>query len=78
MIGLLRGETLRLATTRTYWMLAAGALALIAAGTSATATTSFTPGTSPARTTLAIAGLAQTVALLAGALSSRKRDSRPA
>jgi ABC-2 type transport system permease protein len=69
MIGLLRGETLRLASTRTYWMLAAGALALIAAGTSATAATSFTPGTSPARATLAIAGLAQTVALLAGALS---------
>jgi ABC-2 type transport system permease protein len=69
MIRLLRGETLRLATTRTYWMLAGGALALIAAGTSATAATSFTPGTSPARATLAIAGLAQTVALLAGALS---------
>jgi len=69
MIRLLRGETLRLATTRTYWMLAAGALALIAAGTSAASATSFTPGTSPARATLAIAGLAQTVALLAGALS---------
>ena len=37
MIRLLRAETLRLATTRTYWMLAAGALAVIAAGTSATA-----------------------------------------
>ena len=70
MIGLLRGDTLRLATTRTYWMLAAGALAVIAAGTSATAAaTSFTAGTSAARATLAIAGLAQTVALLAGALS---------
>jgi hypothetical protein len=69
MIRLLRAETLRLATTRTYWMLAAGALAVIAAGTSATAATSSTPGTSPARDTLAIAGLAQTVALLAGALS---------
>ena len=66
MIRLLRGETLQLATTRTYWMLAVGALALIAAGTSATTATSFTPGTGPARTTLAIAGLAQTVALLAG------------
>jgi hypothetical protein len=68
-IGLLRGQTLQLATTRTYWMLAAGALALIAAGTSAATATSFTPGTGPARTTLATAGLAQTVALLAGALS---------
>ena len=69
MIRLLRGETLQLATIRTYWMLAAGAVALIAAGTSATAATSLASGTSPARTTLAIAGLAQTVALLAGALS---------
>ena len=69
MIRLLRAETLRLATTRTYWMLAAGAVALIAAGTSAAAATNFTPGTSAARATLAIAGLAQTVALLAGALS---------
>jgi ABC-2 type transport system permease protein len=70
MTRLLRAETLRLATTRTYWLLAAGALALIADGTGATAAaTSFTSGTSPARATLAIAGLAQTVALLAGALS---------
>src|SRR5258708_2554655 len=69
MTGLLRAEPLRLATTRSYWLLAAGAVALIAAGTSATAATSFASGTSPARTTLAIAGLAQTVALLAGALS---------
>jgi ABC-2 type transport system permease protein len=69
MIGLLRAETLRLATTRSYWLLAAGAVALIAGGTSATAATGLASGTSPARTTLAIAGLAQTVALLAGALS---------
>jgi ABC-2 type transport system permease protein len=70
MTRLLHAETLRLATTRTYWLLAAGAVALIAGGTGATAAaTSFTAGTSPARTTLAIAGLAQTVALLAGALS---------
>ena len=70
MTRLLHAETLRLATTRTYWLLAAGAVALIAGGTGATAAaTSFTAGTSPARATLAIAGLAQTVALLAGALS---------
>ena len=70
MTRLLRAETLRLATTRSYWLLAAGAVALIAGGTGATAAaTSFTAGTSAARATLAIAGLAQTVALLAGALS---------
>ena len=70
MTRLLHAETRRLATTRTYWLLAAGAVALIAGGTGATAAaTSVTAGTSPARATLAIAGLAQTVALLAGALS---------
>ena len=70
MTRLLHAETLRLATTRSYWLLAVGAVALIAGGTGATAAaTSFTAGTSPARATLAIAGLAQTVALLVGALS---------
>ena len=70
MTRLLHAEALRLATTRTYWLLAAGALALIAGGVAPTAAaTSFTPGTSPARSVLAIAGLAQTVALIAGALS---------
>jgi ABC-2 type transport system permease protein len=70
MTRLLHAETLRLVTISSYWLLAAGALALIAGATGATAAaTSFTPGTSAARATLAIAGLAQTVALLAGALS---------
>jgi ABC-2 type transport system permease protein len=70
MIRLIRAEALRLASTRTYWLLAAGAIALIAAGVALiAAATSFTGGTSPARSVLAIAGLAQTVALLAGALS---------
>src|ERR1700683_2016309 len=70
MTRLLHAETRRLATTRTYWLLAAAPVALIAGGTGATAAaTSVTAGTSPARATLAIAGLAQTVALLAGALS---------
>ena len=32
MTGLIRAETLRLATTRTYWLLAAGAIAVIAGG----------------------------------------------
>jgi ABC-2 type transport system permease protein len=70
MTGLIRAEALRLATTRTYWLLVAGAIALIAGGVAPTAAaTSFTPGISPARSVLAIAGLAQTVALIAGALS---------
>jgi ABC-2 type transport system permease protein len=70
MTHLLRAEALRLATTRTYWLLAAGATALIAGGTAATAAaTSFTPGISPARSVLAIAGLAQTVALITGVLA---------
>ena len=70
MTRLIRAEALRLATTRTYWLLAAGAIAVIAGGIAPTAAaTSFTPGTSPARAVLAIAGLAQTVALIAGALS---------
>ena len=70
MTRLIRAEALQLRTTRGYWLLGIGAIALIACGVAATAAaTSFTPGTSPARSTLAIAGLAQTVALVAGALS---------
>ena len=70
MTRLLRAEALRLATTRAYWLLAAGATALIAGGIAATAAaTSFTPGTSPARSVLAIAGLAQTIALIVGVLA---------
>jgi len=70
MTRLIRAEALRLATTRTYWLLAAGAIALIAGAVALTAAaTSFTGGISPARQVLAIAGLAQTVALIAGALS---------
>ena len=69
MTRLLRAEALRLRTARSYWLLAAGAFALIAGWVAPTAAaTSFTPGASPARATLAIAGLAQTVALLAGVL----------
>ena len=69
MTRLLRAEALRLRTARSYWLLAAGAFALIAGWVAPTAAaTSFTPGASPARATLAIAGLAQTVALLAGLL----------
>jgi ABC-2 type transport system permease protein len=70
MTRLLRAEALRLRTTRAYWLLAAGAIVLIAGGAAPTAAaSSFSPGDSPARIVLAIAGLAQTVALIAGALS---------
>jgi ABC-2 type transport system permease protein len=70
MTRLLRAEALRLRTARSYWLLAAGAFALIVGWVAPTAAaTSLTPGTSPARATLAIAGLAQTVALIAGVLS---------
>jgi ABC-2 type transport system permease protein len=70
MTRLIRAEALRLATTRTYWLLAAGTIVLIAGAVAATAAaTSFTPGISPARSVLAIAGLAQTVTLIAGTLS---------
>jgi ABC-2 type transport system permease protein len=70
MTRLLSAEALRLRTTRAYWLLAGGAIAVIAGGTApAAAATSFTAGTSAARSTLAIAGLAQAVALIAGVLS---------
>jgi ABC-2 type transport system permease protein len=70
MSRLIRAETLKLRSTRTYRLLTLGALTLIATGVTATsAATSYTPGPSPARATLALAGLAQTFALLAGALA---------
>jgi ABC-2 type transport system permease protein len=70
MTRLIRAEALRLRTIRTYWLLAAGAIALIVGGVTPTAAaSSFAPGTNPARSVLAIAGLAQTAALIAGALS---------
>jgi ABC-2 type transport system permease protein len=70
MTRLIRAEALLLTTTRAYRLLAIGAAALIASGVAATAAaTSFTPGLSPARSVLYIAGLAQTVALIAGVLS---------
>jgi ABC-2 type transport system permease protein len=70
MSNLIRAEALRLRSTRTFWLLALGAFALIAAGVTATAAaTSYSAGTSPARATLALAGLSQTFALLAGVLA---------
>jgi len=70
MTRLIRAEAVKLRSTRSYRILALGALALIAAGVAATSlTTSFTGGMNPARGTLALAGPAQTFALIAGALA---------
>jgi ABC-2 type transport system permease protein len=70
MTRLIRAEVAKLATTRTFRLLAAGALVLIAGAVTPTAlATAYTGGGSPARETLALAGLAQTFALIAGALA---------
>jgi ABC-2 type transport system permease protein len=70
MTALIRAEVRKLATTRTCWLLAVGAFVLIVGGATATAIgTTFTGPTSPARATLALAGLAQTCALLVGTLA---------
>ena len=70
MTSLIRAEAVKLGTTRTFWLLAAGALALIAVAVTATAAaTSFTSGGNPVRATLALTGLAQTFALVAGTLA---------
>jgi ABC-2 type transport system permease protein len=70
MIRLISAEALKLRTTRTAWLLALGTLALIIAAVAATsATASRAAGPSPVRAELALAGLAQTAALLAGALA---------
>jgi ABC-2 type transport system permease protein len=70
MTRLIRAEVDKLRSTRTYRMLALGALALIAAGVTATSlTASQSGGANQARATLALAGLAQTFALIAGALA---------
>ena len=70
MTRLIRAEVVKLRSIRTFRLLALGALALIAAGVTATSlTASHTGGADPARATLALAGLAQTFALIAGALA---------
>jgi ABC-2 type transport system permease protein len=70
MTRLIRAEAAKLRSTRTYRLLALGALALIIAGVAGTAAaTRYTGGASPARATLALAGLAQTFALIAGVLA---------
>ena len=70
MTSLIRAEAVKLGTTRAFWLLAAGALALIAIAVTATAAAaSFTSDGNPVRATLALAGLAQTFALVAGTLA---------
>jgi ABC-2 type transport system permease protein len=69
MTALIRAELRKLATTRTTWLLAAGALALIAGAVTASAAAASFTGVSPARACLTMAGLAQTFALLAGSLA---------
>jgi ABC-2 type transport system permease protein len=70
MTRLIRAEALKLRSTRAFRLLTVGALALIAVAVTATsAATTYTPGTDPARATLALTGLAQTFALLAGTLA---------
>jgi ABC-2 type transport system permease protein len=70
MTRLIRAEVAKLATTRTFRLLAVGALVMITAAVTATAlATTYTGGGSPARATLALAGLAQTFALIAGTLA---------
>ncbi len=69
MTALIRAEIRKLATTRTFPALAIGAFALIVGGVTANAATATFAGVSPARASLTLAGLAQTFALLAGALA---------
>lgn len=70
MTRLIHAEVAKLATTRTFRLLTIGALVLIVAAVTLTAlATTYTGGGSPARATLALAGVAQTFALIAGALA---------
>jgi ABC-2 type transport system permease protein len=70
MKALIRAEARKLVGTRTYRALGAGAVVLIAGSVAVTASAAtFGGGPSPARATLALAGLAQTFALVAGALA---------
>jgi ABC-2 type transport system permease protein len=70
MNALIRAEILKLRSTRTFWALTLGAPGLVAVGVMAMSVTShFTPGDHPARQALALAGPAQTFALLLGVLA---------
>jgi ABC-2 type transport system permease protein len=68
--GLIVFETGAASTTRTFYAITLGTLALIAvAVTAASAASRFTPGDRPALQVLALAGLAQTFALILGVLA---------
>lgn len=70
MIRLIRAEARKLRTTRTFYTMVIGAIALIAIGTTTLAMVgSFSPGDHPARQILAVAGVAQTFALVLGVLA---------
>jgi ABC-2 type transport system permease protein len=67
---LIRAEARKLRSTRTFWAITLGTLALIAvAVTAMSAASSFKPGDHPALQVLALAGLAQTLALILGLLA---------
>jgi ABC-2 type transport system permease protein len=67
---LIRAEARKLHTTRTFWAITLGTLALIAvAVTAMSAASGFTPGGHPAQQVLALAGLAQTFSLILGVLA---------
>jgi len=70
MTGLIRAEVLKLRTTRTFWAITLGALALVAIAAAAiSAASRFTPGDHPAQQALAVAGPANTFALVLGVLA---------
>jgi ABC-2 type transport system permease protein len=70
MIRLIRAELLKLRTTRTFWAVTLGALALVAVAVAViAAATRFAPGDPPIRQALALAGPAITFALILGVLA---------
>jgi ABC-2 type transport system permease protein len=70
MTGLIRAELLKLRTTRTFRAITLGALALVAiAATAISAASRFSPGDHPAQQALAVAGPANTFALVLGVLA---------
>ena len=70
MTRLLRAEILKLRTTRTFWVISLGALVVVGGAiVPIAAGTTFGPSDRPAQEVLAIAGMAQTLTLLLGALA---------
>jgi ABC-2 type transport system permease protein len=70
MYRLISAELFKLRSTRVFWVLTLGALAVVAIAVTATSLAGhFGPSDDPARQTLALAGPAQTFALLLGVLA---------